>query len=84
MNIDEVIGSNLKKLRKFHRLKVIDVAKATGWSDACVSYLENGKRRFKAHQIHKLSKLFAVSIDDLFKEDWMPGVQTYENYWANV
>jgi len=61
------IAKNLKMLRKKSGLKAYEVANMAGITPAAVSQIEKGKRIPSLPVAVSLSRVFAITIDDLMK-----------------
>ena len=65
--IDEVIGSNMRKLRndeKWSQTRLADLLRlytGTAWNQQQISLAESGKRRFKVVDLFVLGVIFSVS-----------------------
>ncbi len=64
--IVEIMGSQIKELRKEHKITQTELAEKLGTTQDTVSLWERGLRAPNVEVIFELSKIFDVSIDFLF------------------
>ncbi|MCL2610513.1 MAG: helix-turn-helix domain-containing protein [Defluviitaleaceae bacterium] len=64
--LDDIIGKNLKKHRKDTGFKGKDIAKHLDISPVEVTHYEQGRRPIPLIYLVKLSKLYGVTIDEIF------------------
>lgn len=64
-----IISKNLTELRKQHKLTQLEVAEKLNYSDKTVSKWEQGESLPGIEILHKLSKLYDVSMDYLVEEN---------------
>ena len=67
--IMDLIVSNIKALRQFHRLTLSEFAEALGVSEGLISMIESGKREPTAKFIERLCGRFHVKPDTIFEVD---------------
>lgn len=67
-DINAVVGSNVKRLRKRSGLTQEHVAQYLGIDQTLVSKIESGQRSLGASSLEKLCDLFFCSLDDLLDE----------------
>ena len=58
----------LRQLRRSHRMKQADVAKALCLTPACISKHENEESRVSAEDLAKYAELYQVNANVFFKE----------------
>ena len=75
MEINEIIGSNLAKLRKEHNLTQREVAAKLDFSDKSVSKWESGESIPGVDVLVKLAKLYEVKLDYFVTEEHSPEQQ---------
>ena len=66
-----ILGKNLRNLRKSKNLRQIDVASSLGIAESSYNKYETGKRRPDFETIKKLSDLFNVTLDFLMKAEYI-------------
>jgi len=69
MNEIQVIGANIRELRKKLGLNQDEFAAYIGSSRELINYYENGKRPIPTEVINKASELFGIDSYDLYQED---------------
>lgn len=67
--MQELIGSNIAKIRKAQGLTQDDIASHLGLSRIQISYYERGGRNISATDLNKLSELFGIELSELLEED---------------
>lgn len=63
-----MLGNNIRRLRKQHKLKQTELAVLIYSSNNSISAWERGVNQPTAYFLKKLSEVFGCTIDDLFKE----------------
>ena len=63
------IGRRIRKLRTDRGLTLDDVGASLGRAASQVSVIENGKRELKLGELHKLARIFGVTIDELLSPE---------------
>ena len=58
--------SDLKRLRKVLNLTQADMAEKLGITPAYYAHIENGRRKVSLKLAYKLSKIFNLSIEEIF------------------
>ncbi len=66
--VDEVVGGNIKRLRKEHGFTQEHIAQFLGIDQTLVSKVENGQRSIGVSALEALCDLFFCSLDDLIGE----------------
>jgi transcriptional regulator with XRE-family HTH domain len=64
-NINELVGSNLKKVRRDNGWSQDYVARELGMSQNNYSRIENGKSQITLSQLKDISKVMAVDLKEL-------------------
>jgi len=67
-NLNFIIGKNLTALRKKNKLTQLELAQMLNYSDKAVSKWENGESVPSIEALHKISKIYNVSLDYLVGE----------------
>ncbi len=67
--MENIFGSNIKKLRKNKKLTLIELSKALKISKSALSDYESGKSRPGLEVVMKLSEYFFIQVDDLNNSD---------------
>lgn len=67
-NLNFIIAKNLTELRKKNKLTQIELAKLLNYSDKAVSKWENGESVPSVDVLHRLSKIYNVSLDYIVGE----------------
>ena len=68
-NINEIIGNNIKELRKINKLTQYDLAEKLNYSNKTISRWESGEIIPDVQTINKLSELFEVPLSKMFEPD---------------
>jgi len=68
------LGARLREVRMRSKVSLRSVARQLGVSPSFVSQLETGKSQPSVATLYSLAQLLGVSIDDLFSEDGVGGV----------
>lgn len=68
-NINEIIGNNIKELRKFNKLTQFDLAEQLNYSNKTISRWESGDIIPDVQTLNKLSEFFNVPLSSLFEPD---------------
>ena len=68
-NINEIIGNNIKELRKINKLTQFDLADKLNYSNKTISRWESGEIIPDVQTINKLSEIFEVPISKMFEPD---------------
>lgn len=66
-NINEVIGTNIKELRKFNKLTQFDLAEQLNYSNKTISRWESGDIIPDVQTLNKLSEFFKIPLSHLFE-----------------
>jgi transcriptional regulator with XRE-family HTH domain len=69
MQIELLIGNRIRKFRKARRLKLEELANASGISKALLSKIENAKVGSPISTYSKISAALGIRLSDLFQED---------------
>lgn len=67
--IGEIVGENIKNLRKKHNLTQAKLAEALNISTGCVSNYETGERQPDYEKIETIAEFFNVSPAELYTEN---------------
>ena len=67
-NLNFVIAKNLTALRKNNKLTQLELAKLLNYSDKAVSKWENGESVPSIDVLHRISKIYNVSLDYIVGE----------------
>lgn len=62
-----MIGESLKKIRNSKRMKQKELANWLGVSRQAISMWEAGKREMKVTTLHKIAKVFGVTVDEIIR-----------------
>jgi transcriptional regulator with XRE-family HTH domain len=62
-------GEKLRTLRERHSMSQRDLAKALGFAQGHIHFLETGKRKPSAEFVYKLAQLFHITTDQLLNDD---------------
>jgi transcriptional regulator with XRE-family HTH domain len=65
----ELIGTRLKKLRKYLSLTQEQVASILGLGRDAIINIEKGNRKIDVNELLKFSKLYNTPMEDLIEED---------------
>ncbi len=65
----EIVGENVRELRKFFRVNQPELAKAVGTSRPVISQLENGETKTSLRTVIAIAIVFSVPPDLLFRKD---------------
>jgi transcriptional regulator with XRE-family HTH domain len=65
MNINQVIASNILRIRKEKNIKQSDFVKLSGLSVSHIQRLENGQFNTTVNTLEKISQVLKVNIEDL-------------------
>ena len=68
-NINEIIGNNIKELRKINKLTQFDLAEKLNYSNKTISRWESGEIIPDVQTLNKLSELFEVPLSKMFEPD---------------
>ena len=68
IELDDIIGRNLRALRKIRGFKQSDIARMIGVTFQQVQKYETGKNRITASKLKKISDFLEVEIDAFFAE----------------
>lgn len=68
-NISEVIGNNIKELRKFNKMTQYDLSEKLHYSNKTISRWESGEIIPDIKTLNELSELFNVPISKFFEKD---------------
>jgi len=64
-----LVGGNLKNIRKAMGLTQEEVALRSGLTQGYINQLESGKRRFTQKSLERIAKGLNINMVDFFKED---------------
>lgn len=64
-----ILGMNIRFLREKNNLSIKELASTMGVTPQTIRYIESGKRGTKSNRIQELAKIFAVSVDDLLRDN---------------
>ena len=62
----EIVGNNIKKLRKEKDLSQDELAAQCGFYRTYINLVETGKRLPSGYSIYKLAKGLKASVDDIY------------------
>lgn len=79
--MEKTIGERIKELRKRENLKLIEIEKNIGISNAALSKIETGKNEPKASTIKALCRYFKVSADYLLFGENAPDQTVDERFY---
>lgn len=68
-NINEIIGNNIKELRKVNKLTQYDLAEKLNYSNKTISRWESGDIIPDVQTLNKLSELFEIPLSKMFEPD---------------
>ena len=68
-NINEIIGNNIKELRKVNKMTQFDLAEKLNYSNKTISRWESGDIIPDVQTLNKLSELFEVPLSNMFEPD---------------
>lgn len=68
-NVNEIIGNNIKELRKINKLTQYDLAEQLNYSNKTISRWESGDIIPDVHTLNKLSEFFGVELSQMFVPD---------------
>ena len=68
-NINEIIGNNIKELRKVNKMTQFDLAEKLNYSNKTISRWESGDIIPDVQTLNKLSELFEVPLSKMFEPD---------------
>lgn len=68
-NINEIIGNNIKELRKVNKMTQFDLAEKLNYSNKTISRWESGDIIPDVQILNKLSELFEVPLSKMFEPD---------------
>ena len=68
-NINEIIGNNIKELRKINKLTQFDLAEKLNYSNKTISRWESGDIIPDVQTLNKLSEVFEVPLSKMFEPD---------------
>jgi len=72
---DEMVGANLKYMRKFRQLAMTKVAEQLPFTFQQLQKYENGRNTISAYKLLKLCKIYKVDIGDIVKESFIENHQ---------
>lgn len=81
-DINEIVGSNLKRIRKQRGIKQDVIANYLGLDQTTISKIESGKRSIGVASLEKLCDLFFCTLEDFLNEDETQSCQTALAYRA--
>lgn len=67
-SIDEIVGRNIKRLRKQNGLTQEQLARYSHIDQTTISKIESGQRSIGVSALEKLCDLFFCSLDDILNE----------------
>ena len=62
------LGSELRRLRKYQRLKLVEVSERTNLSVSFLSDIERGRTKPSLDTLEKLAACYQVSVNDVIKD----------------
>lgn len=74
------LGSELRRLRKSRRLKLVEVGEATKLSVSFLSDIERGRTKPSLDTLEKLATFYQVSMNDILKETELGGKAAPKSY----
>lgn len=74
------LGSELRRLRKNQRLKLVEVSEKTGLSVSFLSDIERGRTKPSLDTLEKLSACYQISVNDIFKETDFGTAESEKSY----
>jgi transcriptional regulator with XRE-family HTH domain len=66
------LGARISALRKAHGLRLAQLAKVCGFSQATLSRIETGQTSVSAHHLFQMAQYLNVDIADFFRDDAAP------------
>ena len=83
-NVCQILGNNLKHIRKAKGLKQDELAEIVGLEIKSLSLIETGKGFVSAKTLEKLSKVLNVQISELFEVLDIDSENIYESIISNL
>lgn len=83
-NVCQILGNNLKHIRKAKGLKQDELAEIVGLEIKSLSLIETGKGFVSAKTLEKLSKVLNVQISELFEVQDIDSENIYESIISNL
>lgn len=74
------LGSELRRLRKSRRLKLVEVSEAIKLSVSFLSDVERGRTKPSLDTLEKLATFYQLSVNDILKETEFGGTVAERNY----
>lgn len=68
MNIDEIVGANIRKYRRMRGLTQAELGRRIGVKNNTISQYESGRNSPEQNMIYSIAKELEVSVSDLFPE----------------
>ena len=68
---DEMVGANLKYMRKFRQLAMTKVAEQLPFTFQQLQKYENGRNTISAYKLLKLCKIYKADIGEIVKESFI-------------
>lgn len=79
-NINEIIGNNIKELRKFNKMTQYDLSERLHYSNKTISRWEAGEIIPDVKTLNELSEIFNVPLSKLFEKDIMSKYKLSSRY----
>lgn len=83
-NICQILGNNLKHIRKARGLKQDELAEIIGLEIKSLSLIETGKGFVSAKTLEKLSKVLNVQVSELFEVQDIDSENIYKSIINNL
>ena len=80
---DEMVGANLKYMRKFRQLAMTKVAEQLPFTFQQLQKYENGRNTIRAYKLLKLCKIYKVDIGDIVKVSFIENHQGMVDKYLN-
>ena len=74
---DEMVGANLKYMRKFRQLAMTKVAEQLPFTFQQLQKYENGRNTISAYKLLKLCKIYKADIGEIVKESFIFDINGY-------
>ena len=80
---DEMVGANLKYMRKFRQLAMTKVAEQLPFTFQQLQKYENGRNTISAYKLLKLCKIYKADIGEIVKESFIENHQGMVDKYLN-
>ena len=80
---DEMVGANLKYMRKFRQLAMTKVAEQLPFTFQQLQKYENGRNTISAYKLLKLCKIYKADIGEIVKENFIENHQGMVDKYLN-